>query len=235
MKFPRVMCLVLRQSRWKVVLEASITKDSRMLDLDDFDRRILAALQRDGRITNVALAEEVALSPSQCARRLQRLEEAGAIRGYGAFLDPATLGLGITALVTVTLEKHARGHHRRRRFSTAHRRARPGELLPLPHGGGHPHAGCGDHALPYRAGAGEEHDGAAHRAELIGNPKCRQRSSDPRTPRMSWRPTCPATLRTRLFAAASARPWRRPSPRSTRSRAPGASRAGARPGTGGIG
>ena len=60
-----------------------------MLQLDDFDRRILAALQRDGRITNVALAEEVALSPSQCARRLQRLEEAGAIRGYGAFLDPA--------------------------------------------------------------------------------------------------------------------------------------------------
>jgi Lrp/AsnC family leucine-responsive transcriptional regulator len=76
--------------------------------LDDFDRRILAALQRDGRITNVALAEEVALSPSQCARRLQRLEAAGAIRGYGAFLDPAALGLGSTALVTVTLEKHAR-------------------------------------------------------------------------------------------------------------------------------
>ena len=92
------------------MLAAPITKDSRMLDLDDFDRRILAALQRDGRITNVALAEEVALSPSQCARRLQRLEEAGAIRGYGAFLDPLALGLGITALVTVTLEKHARGN-----------------------------------------------------------------------------------------------------------------------------
>ena len=79
-----------------------------MLELDEFDRRILAALQKDGRITNVALAEAVALSPSQCARRLQRLEEAGAVRGYGAFLDPASLGLGITALVTVTLEKHAR-------------------------------------------------------------------------------------------------------------------------------
>jgi len=79
-----------------------------MADLDDFDRKILAALQRDGRMTNVALAEVVALSPSQCARRLQRLEEIGAIRGYGAFLDPETLGFGITALVTVTLEKHAR-------------------------------------------------------------------------------------------------------------------------------
>jgi len=81
-----------------------------MLELDDFDRKILAALQKDGRITNVALAEVVALSPSQCARRLQRLEEAGAVRGYGAFLDPASLGLGITALVTVTLEKHARAN-----------------------------------------------------------------------------------------------------------------------------
>ncbi len=83
-----------------------------MLDLDDFDRKILAALQKDGRITNVALAEAVALSPSQCARRMQRLEEAGAVKGYGAFLNPAALGLGITALVTVTLEKHARANIR---------------------------------------------------------------------------------------------------------------------------
>jgi len=81
-----------------------------MIELDDFDRKILAALQRDGRVTLVALAEAVALSASQCARRVQRLEEAGAIRGYGAFLDPAALGLGIAALVTVTLEKHARGN-----------------------------------------------------------------------------------------------------------------------------
>ena len=81
-----------------------------MADLDEFDRRILAALQRDGRMTNVALAEIVALSPSHCARRLLRLEEIGAIRGYGAFLDPEALGFGITALVTVTLEKHARAN-----------------------------------------------------------------------------------------------------------------------------
>ncbi len=79
-----------------------------MAELDDFDRKILAALQRDGRMSNVALSEVVALSPSQCARRLQRLEEIGAIRGYGAFLDPQALGFGIMALVTVTLEKHAR-------------------------------------------------------------------------------------------------------------------------------
>jgi Lrp/AsnC family transcriptional regulator, leucine-responsive regulatory protein len=82
----------------------------RMVEIDDFDRKILAALQRDGRMTNVALAEVVALSPSQCARRLQRLEEIGAIRGYTAFLDPEILGYGITAIVTVTLEKHARAN-----------------------------------------------------------------------------------------------------------------------------
>src|SRR5205823_12584994 len=108
MEFPCIMAGLSASRRQKSPPRPGIAKDSRMLTLDDFDRRILAALQRDGRITNVALAEEVALSPSQCARRLQRLEEAGAIRGYGAFLDPAALGLGITALVTVTLEKHAR-------------------------------------------------------------------------------------------------------------------------------
>src|SRR5262249_20757872 len=81
-----------------------------MAELDDFDRKILAALQRDGRMTHVALAEIVALSPSQCARRLQRLEDMGAVRGYGAFLDPEVLGFGITALVTVTLERVAKAN-----------------------------------------------------------------------------------------------------------------------------
>jgi Lrp/AsnC family leucine-responsive transcriptional regulator len=81
-----------------------------MTDFDDFDLKILGALQRDGRMTNVALSEVVALSPSQCARRLERLEKIGVIRGYGAFLDPEALGFGITALVTVTLEKHARAN-----------------------------------------------------------------------------------------------------------------------------
>jgi Lrp/AsnC family leucine-responsive transcriptional regulator len=79
-----------------------------MEPLDRYDRRILAVLQRDARVSNVTLAEAVHLSPSQCARRVQRLEEIGAIRGYRAQLDPAAVGLGITAIVTVTLEKHAR-------------------------------------------------------------------------------------------------------------------------------
>jgi Lrp/AsnC family transcriptional regulator, leucine-responsive regulatory protein len=78
-----------------------------MAELDLFDRRILAVLQQDGRMTSVALAEIVHLSPSQCARRVQRLEELGVIRSYRAVLDPDALGLGIAGVVSLSLEKHA--------------------------------------------------------------------------------------------------------------------------------
>ena len=81
-----------------------------MINLDLFDRRILAALQRDGRMTSVALAELVHLSASQFARRVQRLEEAGIIRAYRAVLDPAALGLGIAGVVNLSLEKHAKAN-----------------------------------------------------------------------------------------------------------------------------
>jgi len=81
-----------------------------MVNLDLFDRRILAALQRDGRMTSVALAELVHLSASQCARRVQRLEEAGIIRAYRAVLDPAALGLGIAGVVNLSLEKHTKAN-----------------------------------------------------------------------------------------------------------------------------
>ena len=80
------------------------------MELDLFDRRILAALQQDGRMTSVALAELVHLSASQCARRVQRLEEAGVIRSYRAVLDPAALGLGVAAVVSLSLEKHAKAN-----------------------------------------------------------------------------------------------------------------------------
>ena len=59
--------------------------------LDRIDRRILETLQVDGRITNQALAEQVALSPSACLARLRRLETAGVIEGYGARLNPWSL------------------------------------------------------------------------------------------------------------------------------------------------
>ncbi|WP_207456087.1 AsnC family transcriptional regulator [Azospirillum sp. SYSU D00513] len=75
--------------------------------LDEFDVRILHALQRDGRLGNQQLAEEVHLSPSQCSRRRTALEEAGVIRRYRAELDPERLGMTVTALVQVTLATHS--------------------------------------------------------------------------------------------------------------------------------
>ncbi|GGX95219.1 AsnC family transcriptional regulator [Vogesella alkaliphila] len=71
---------------------------------------MLAALQANGRLTNVELAEKVALSPSPCLRRLKQLEDSGVIRQYVALLDPAKIGLGLQAFVRVTLEKRGNAH-----------------------------------------------------------------------------------------------------------------------------
>lgn len=76
-----------------------------MIDLDAYDLNILRALQGDARLSNVALSERVNLSPSQCSRRLQRLEREGVIAGYRVRLDQAALGLDVIALVNVTLER----------------------------------------------------------------------------------------------------------------------------------
>lgn len=76
------------------------------MKLDAIDRRILAALQRDARLTNVQLAEEIGLSPSPCLRRVRILEEAGVIGGYHAALDRAALGLGLTVFVGIKVERH---------------------------------------------------------------------------------------------------------------------------------
>lgn len=77
-----------------------------ILKLDAIDRRILAALQRDARLTNVQLAQEVGLSPSPCLRRVRILEKAGVIGGYHATLDRGGLGLGLTVFVGVKVERH---------------------------------------------------------------------------------------------------------------------------------
>lgn len=76
-------------------------------ELDAFDRRILAALQADGRLSNVDLAEAVGLSPSPCLRRVKRLEQEGYIRGYRAVLDRRKLGLDLTVYVEIKVEKHS--------------------------------------------------------------------------------------------------------------------------------
>jgi len=72
--------------------------------LDGIDRRILAELQDDGRMTNVELARRVGISAPPCLRRVRRLEEAGIIRGYQANTDPARLGWQIVFFVIVGLE-----------------------------------------------------------------------------------------------------------------------------------
>lgn len=72
--------------------------------IDRTDRRILARLQKDGRITNQALAEQVALSPSACLARVRRLEHAGIIEGYGARLNPWKLDTSLIIFAEVWLE-----------------------------------------------------------------------------------------------------------------------------------
>ena len=74
-----------------------------MHKLDQIDLDILAALQADGRMTNVALARQVGLSPTPCLERVKSLEAAGYISGYMACLAPASLGLGLTVFVQISL------------------------------------------------------------------------------------------------------------------------------------
>jgi DNA-binding Lrp family transcriptional regulator len=75
------------------------------MQLDQFGRKIIAALAGDGRLPTVELANRVGLSPSACTRRVQNLEAAGVIAGYRAMIDPHAIGLGITAFVEITLER----------------------------------------------------------------------------------------------------------------------------------
>jgi DNA-binding Lrp family transcriptional regulator len=78
------------------------------IKLDRIDINILAQLQRNARLTNIALASAVALSPSPCLLRVKRLEEAGYITSYNARIDLAKLGETITVFTEVTLNDHHR-------------------------------------------------------------------------------------------------------------------------------
>jgi Lrp/AsnC family transcriptional regulator, leucine-responsive regulatory protein len=80
--------------------------DSSHRDLDQIDRRILSALQDNGRLTMSELAEVVGLSASPCWTRVKRLEESGVIDRYVAVLNHGLLGLNITVFVEITLDKH---------------------------------------------------------------------------------------------------------------------------------
>lgn len=76
------------------------------VELDGTDLKILDALQKNARLTNAELADQVGLSLSPCWRRLKRLEELGVIAGYQAVLNRKVLGLGVTAFVRIDIERH---------------------------------------------------------------------------------------------------------------------------------
>jgi Lrp/AsnC family leucine-responsive transcriptional regulator len=88
--------------------------------LDALDRRLLAALQEDGRLSATELADRIGLTTSPCLRRLRSLEEAGVIRGYSAVLDQVKLGFPVSVFVSIKLERQH--EDAMQRFETAVRR-----------------------------------------------------------------------------------------------------------------
>lgn len=77
-----------------------------MIKLDRTDRRILAELQRDGSISNLELADKIGLSPSPCSRRVKALMESGIIGKTVTLLDAKALGLTLTALIHISMDRH---------------------------------------------------------------------------------------------------------------------------------
>lgn len=82
------------------------TPEDSLVTLDSIDKKILETLQRNGGISNIDLADEVALSPSPCSRRVKSLEDNGYIEGYVALVNPKKLNLGLCVMVNVTLQCH---------------------------------------------------------------------------------------------------------------------------------
>jgi Lrp/AsnC family transcriptional regulator, leucine-responsive regulatory protein len=77
---------------------------SAVRQIDALDRRIIRALARNARATNVEIARQVGLSEAPCSRRIRRLEQSGVIAGYNALVDPSSVGVGISAFITLTLD-----------------------------------------------------------------------------------------------------------------------------------
>jgi DNA-binding Lrp family transcriptional regulator len=86
-----------------------MVKDAEIMmkfELDATDRQLLALIQNNARLPNKQLAEAVGVAQSTCSSRLRRLEEIGAITGYHASVEPSALGIGLHAMVRVTLIRH---------------------------------------------------------------------------------------------------------------------------------
>ncbi len=75
------------------------------MDIDRYDRAIVQLLQREGRMTNSALAERVNLSESACLRRIRALEEGGLIEGYAAIINQQKAGYPVSVFVSITLDR----------------------------------------------------------------------------------------------------------------------------------
>ncbi len=76
------------------------------MTIDRYDQQILKILQKSSHISNQALAERIGLSPSPCLRRVKALEETGLIQGYRAMVDAKQLGLNLTALIHISMDRH---------------------------------------------------------------------------------------------------------------------------------
>ncbi len=76
------------------------------MQLDRTDKRILTLMQQNARISNLELAEQVGLSPTPCSRRVKRLEESGIIDGHVTLLNQSALGLKITVMISISMDRH---------------------------------------------------------------------------------------------------------------------------------
>ncbi len=76
--------------------------------MDDIDKRIISALQNEGRLSNAELSDRVGLSPSPCLRRVKQLEAQGVIAGYRAIINREAVGLALTVFVEITVARHSR-------------------------------------------------------------------------------------------------------------------------------
>jgi DNA-binding Lrp family transcriptional regulator len=94
------------KTAWIFRREKTMTRHN---ELDRIDLRILTVLQDNGRITNQALSDQVALSPSPCLQRVKRLEKLGIIKGYACRIDMERIAQSITVFVTASLSSHEKG------------------------------------------------------------------------------------------------------------------------------
>ena len=76
------------------------------IELDRIDKHILKLMQANARISNLELADQVGLSPTPCSRRVKRLEESGLIAGHVTLLNPDALGLDLTAIIGISMDRH---------------------------------------------------------------------------------------------------------------------------------